>query len=66
MGRIRRGGYIFTSWKGDHLPRHVHVADAKGNALGRVAIETKEPLDDWTPPRKVKELIEELRKEGRI
>lgn len=25
MARIRRGGFIFVSWKGDHSPRHVHV-----------------------------------------
>ena len=25
MGRIRRGGYIFEFWVGDHPPRHVHV-----------------------------------------
>lgn len=25
MGKIRRGNYIFVTWKGDHLPRHVHV-----------------------------------------
>jgi hypothetical protein len=25
MGKIRRGGYVFLSWKGDHGPRHVHV-----------------------------------------
>jgi hypothetical protein len=25
MGRIRRGGYVFLTWKGDHPPRHVHV-----------------------------------------
>ncbi len=25
MGKIRRGGYIFVTWKGDHSPRHVHV-----------------------------------------
>jgi hypothetical protein len=23
--RIRRGGYVFISWIGDHPPRHVHV-----------------------------------------
>jgi hypothetical protein len=66
MGRIRRGGYIFTTWKGDHPPRHVHVADGNGNGLGRVRIDNKEPLDDWTPPRKVKELIDELEREGRL
>lgn len=25
MPRIKRGGFIFVSWKGDHTPRHVHV-----------------------------------------
>ena len=24
-GKIRRGGYVFFTWKGDHPPRHVHV-----------------------------------------
>lgn len=25
MSRVRRGGYLFISWIGDHSPRHVHV-----------------------------------------
>ncbi len=25
MGKIRRGGYVFVTWIGDHAPRHVHV-----------------------------------------
>jgi hypothetical protein len=25
MGKIRRGGDVFISWKSDHPPRHVHV-----------------------------------------
>ena len=25
MTKIRRGGYVFIAWKGDHSPRHVHV-----------------------------------------
>jgi hypothetical protein len=25
MGKIRRGGFVFVTWKGDHTPRHVHV-----------------------------------------
>ena len=25
MTRIRRGGYVFITWKGDHSPRHVHI-----------------------------------------
>jgi hypothetical protein len=23
MGKIRRGGYVFITWKGDHGPPHV-------------------------------------------
>ncbi len=25
MGKVRRGGYVFITWKSDHPPRHVHV-----------------------------------------
>jgi hypothetical protein len=25
VARIKRGGFIFISWIGDHTPRHVHV-----------------------------------------
>jgi len=25
MGKVRRGGDAFISWKSDHPPRHVHV-----------------------------------------
>ena len=25
VGKIRRGGFVFLTWKGDHTPRHVHV-----------------------------------------
>ena len=25
MTKVRRGGFIFITWKGDHPPRHVHV-----------------------------------------
>jgi Domain of unknown function (DUF4160) len=25
VGKYRRGGYVFITWKGDHPPRHVHV-----------------------------------------
>jgi hypothetical protein len=25
MGKVRRGGFVFLWWKGDHPRRHVHV-----------------------------------------
>jgi hypothetical protein len=66
MGRIRRGGYIFEWWIGDHDPRHIHVFDSQGNLLGRVVVSTGAPLDVWTPPPKVLSLIKELQKENRL
>ena len=66
MGKVRRGGYYIVWWIGDHEPRHVHVHAHDGNFLGRVAIETGEPLDDWKPTRKVLEIISALINEGRL
>ena len=62
MARIRRGGYLFVTWIGDHTPRHVHVyRDGK--------LIVKWDLDNRTPmrgkaSRRIIELIEELESEG--
>jgi len=66
MGRIRRGGYIFEWWIGDHPPRHVHVSGSNGEILGRVRIDITEAVDEWQPPRKVIDIIKELQREGRL
>ena len=66
MGKIRRGGYVFEWWIGDHPPRHIHVSDSNGKLLGRVRLDTKESVDAWKPPRKVIEIIEELQRTNRI
>jgi len=42
------------------------VSDRDGNLLGRVALETMEPLDDWKPPRKALEIIRELQTKGKL
>jgi hypothetical protein len=63
MGKIRRGGYIFEWWIGDHEPKHIHVSDGNGELLGRVASGNFAPLDDWKPPRKVVEIIQQIVKE---
>lgn len=62
MARIKRGGYIFLTWQGDHPPRHVHVYRD-----GRLIV--KWDLDNQVPmvgraPRRVVDLIEELQAEG--
>ena len=25
MSKVKRGGYVFIRWKGDHDPPHVHI-----------------------------------------
>ena len=64
MGKIRRGGFIFVTWKGDHPPRHVHVyRDArlivKWNLDDRVTM--KGAITD-----RILQLIIELEKEGAL
>jgi hypothetical protein len=63
MGKIRRGNYVFLSWKGDH-GRHVHVYRD-----GRFVV--KWDLDNWSPMKgrasgRVLDLIRELDDEGRL
>jgi hypothetical protein len=62
MGKIRRGGYVFITWKGDHLPRHVHVYRDGTLVL-------KWNLDDGLPIKgaassRLRGLIAELQDEG--
>jgi hypothetical protein len=62
MGKIRRGGYIFITWKGDHGPRHVHVY-RDGDLVLKWDLENDAAMAG-TPTRKVLQLIGELREEG--
>jgi hypothetical protein len=64
MGKIRRGGYVFLTWKGDHSPRHVHVYQDS-------ALVVKWDLEHWksmegTPTRKILAIIRELESEGQL
>lgn len=62
MGKIRRGNYVFLTWKGDHSPRHVHVYQ-------KSRLVVKWDLEHWQPMegkagRRLLQLIEELDSEG--
>lgn len=64
MPRIRRGGFLFVAWKGDHTPRHVHV-------YGDGKLVVKWDLESWVPMKghataRVLRLIRELEMEGRL
>lgn len=62
MGKVRRGGYIFISWKSDHLPRHVHVY-RDGKLVVKWDLDNGKAMKG-SPPQKVVELIRRLQSEG--
>lgn len=64
MGKLRRGNYVFVTWAGDHMPRHVHIYRdaklvAKWNLEDSVAIE-------GNVDRRLQRLIRELVDEGKL
>jgi hypothetical protein len=64
MGKVRRAGYVFVTWKGDHTPRHVHVY-RDGKFIVKWDLENQKPMKGEAP-RRVVELIGELESEGRL
>lgn len=64
MGRIRRGGYIFLTWKADHGPRHVHVY-RDGELVVKWDLENGKPMKGKAT-RRVRRLIAELEAEGTL
>lgn len=43
MPKLRRGNYIFVTWKGDHSPYHVHVY-RDGRLVAKWDIENWQPM----------------------
>ncbi len=62
MARIRRGGYFFLTWIGDHTPRHVHVY-RDGKLIVKWDLENRMPMMG-DANRRVLRLIDELESEG--
>ena len=61
MGKIRRGGFIFVTWVGDH-GKHVHVFRNQREVL-KWDLETDRAIQG-TASRRLVRLIRELREEG--
>lgn len=62
MGKIRRGGFVFITWKGDHPPRHVHVY-RDGVLVLKWNLEDGVSMKGQAS-RRVLALIAELKREG--
>lgn len=64
MTKIRRGGYVFVMWKGDHPPRHVHVL-RDGRLVLKWNLEHRQPMEGVATGRLLA-LIRQLEDEGRL
>jgi hypothetical protein len=64
VSKLRRGGFVFLTWKGDHGPRHVH-AYRDGRLVVKWDLENEKAMEG-KQTRRVLELIGELRTEGRL
>jgi len=64
MGKVRRGGYVFLTWIGDHGPRHVHVYRDE-RLVVKWDLETGKPMAGRAS-RRVLELLRELEAEDEL
>lgn len=65
MGRVRRGGYIFDFWVGDHPPRHVHVLKDR-RLVAKVELDEHLTLMEGKINRRIRKILMKLVKEGKI
>ena len=64
MGKIRREGYVFTTWKGDHSPYHVHVY-RDGKLVVKWDLENSVAMKG-SVNRRILKIIEELQAEDEL
>ncbi|HEU4637242.1 MAG TPA: DUF4160 domain-containing protein [Candidatus Binatia bacterium] len=64
MGKLRRGGFVFVWWKGDHPPRHVHVY-RDGKLMVKWDLANKKAMKGRAS-RRIINLIEMLESEGML
>ena len=64
MGRIKRGGYIFEWWMGDHDPKHVHIYQDR-REIAKVRIPDMLVLTG-SVNRKLKKILKELITEDKL
>ncbi len=62
MGRIKRGGYIFEFWVGDHFPEHVHVfKDSK--IIAKIYLEDLTVMEGKIN-KKIINILKEIKRKG--
>lgn len=64
MGKLKRGNYLFITWKGDHDPKHVHVY-RNGKEILKWNLENQAIIRGKLT-RKIKQIIHDLVEEGKL
>jgi hypothetical protein len=62
--KIRRGGFVFIAWVGDHPPRHVHVF-RNGKLVLKWDLDHARALEGVASHR-LRKLLLALTREGRL
>jgi len=60
--RIRRGGFVFLTWRSDHGPRHVHVY-RDGHLVVKWDLEHQKPMKGRATDR-LRRLLDRLVRDG--
>ena len=63
MSRIKRGGYFFEWWVGDHNPPHVHISDDR-RLIAKVALDKCLTLMNGRINRRIRKILTELVERG--
>lgn len=64
MGKIKRGGYIFVDWIGDHEPPHVHIYK-DGRLVAKWDLKNSKCMEG-SVSKKLLKYIKELQEENKI
>jgi hypothetical protein len=63
VGKVRRGNHVFVSWVGDH-GHHVHVF-RDGRLIVKWDLDNETSIEGRVT-RRIRDLIDELEREGRL
>jgi hypothetical protein len=47
MSKVRRGGYVSVTWRGNHSPRHVHVY-RDGKLVLKLDLDNQKPMAGYS------------------
>ncbi len=65
VGRIRRGGYIFEFWVGDHPPRHVHIFKDR-MFVAKVELDEAFTVMEGKVSRHLRKILKDLALKGKL